>query len=359
MNLQSAEPDAPFESVLETLLDDTSTIEPQLISRLSDLEGESHQKIRALWPRISLERRLALLEDMDSLVEENHIFSFEGISKIAIDDDNPQVRFLAVRSLAIYETTELIPDLLQRVENDQDLNVRAVCAFSLGKFAHLAELDQLPAHTKNSIQACLFNIVNGDDEDIVRCQALESLGFITHIELPTIIREAFESGDTSWQASALCAMGRSCDSRWAPQVEVMLENPLPLLRIEAVRAAGELTLSSTKSQLLELLDDSISEIRLAAIWALSQIGGEDTGPAIHRLLDDEVTSEEEELIQQALERLDFLEEGINLAMFDLPYTDDEIILDDYDYQQDGYDDDFDEDDIGLEDFDFDDDLWLE
>ncbi len=63
--------------------------------------------------------------------------------------------------------------------------------------------------------------------------------------------------------------------------------------------------------------------------------------------------------QQALERLDFLDEGINLAMFDLPYTDDEIILDDYDYQQDGYDDDFDEDDIGLENFDFDDDLWLE
>ena len=70
-------------------------------------------------------------------------------------------------------------------------------------------------------------------------------------------------------------------------------------------------------------------------------------------------ADEEELIQQALERLDFLDEGINLSMFDLPYTDDEIILDDYDYQQDGYDDDFDEDDIGLEDFDIDDDLWLE
>ncbi len=324
MNLQPAEPDAPFEQVLDALLDDTCTIEPQLISRLSDLEGDAHLKIRALWPEIALERRLALLEDMDSLVEENHILSFEGISKIAIHDDNAQVRFLAVRSLGVYETTELIPELLLRVENDHDLNVRAACAFSLGRFAHLAEMDQLPTHTKKAIQECLFNIVNGDDKDIVRCQALESLGFITHLELPNIIREAFKSGNTSWQASALCAMGRSCDSRWAPQIEVMLENPLPLLRIEAVRAAGELTLSGTKSQLIELLDDSISEIRLAAIWALSQIGGEGTIDVLTALLQETREDHEANFIQDAVDNV-AVNEDFNF--FGLMDFDDDISYD--------------------------------
>ena len=56
--------------------------------------------------------------------------------------------------------------------------------------------------------------------------------------------------------------------------------------------------------------------------------------------------------------LDFLEDGVDLAIFNLQIDDDEYILDDYDYQQDGYDD-FDSDDIGLEDFDLDDDLWME
>ncbi|MBG7609985.1 MAG: HEAT repeat domain-containing protein [Anaerolineae bacterium] len=303
MNLLSAEPDAPFEKVLESLLDDSSIIDSQVITRLSDLEGESYQKVRSLWPSIALERRLAMLEDMDSLVEENHILSFEAISKIAIQDESPQVRFIAVRSFAVYETTEMIPDILTRVDHDPDINVRTACAFTLGKFAQLGELDQLPSHTVKAVQECLFNIVNDDDEDIVRCQALESLGFFTHRDIPTIIQGAFESGDSIWQASALCAMGRSCNSQWAPQVEIMLNNPVPLLRYEAVRAAGELHLSSTKSQLLELLDDSIGEIRLAAIWALSKIGGEGINEILTALLQQPLEHDEANLIQDALDNL--------------------------------------------------------
>ena len=39
-----------------------------------------------------------------------------------------------------------------------------------------------------------------------------------------------------------------------------------------------------------------------AIWALSQIGGEEAGLAIQGLLEDEVSEDEAELIQQALEK---------------------------------------------------------
>lgn len=132
------------------------------------------------------------------------------------------------------------------------------------------------------------------------------------------------------------------------------------MRLEAVRACGELTLEDAVPIILDLLDD-LPDIREAAILTLAQIGGEDAGPALQGLLNDEVTEDEADLIQGALERLDFLEEGVNLSMFDLPFEDGEdLILDDYDYQQDGFDDDdFDDDDIGMENFDLDDDYWME
>jgi len=321
MNSQAAQSDTPFEHVLDALVDETSTIDPQVIMELSDIEGEALSKVRSIWPRISLERRLVLLEEMETLVEDNHLLSFESIAKIAIRDDDPQVRFLAIRSLAVYETTELIPNLIQRIESDSDFNVRAACAFSLGRFAYLAELDQLPGHFKQEIHECLLKIVKGEDDDIVRCQALESLGYITHGDLPAMLREAVESDDINWQASALCAMGRSCDTSWGPQIETMLDNPTPVLRLEAVRAAGELGLGSTKSQILELLDDAVPEIRLAAIWALSQIGGEGVEKTFEELLiqaqDDD---DETDFIQNAVENLSTSE---NFDIFELLDFDDD------------------------------------
>ncbi len=137
-----------------------------------------------------------------------------------------------------------------------------------------------------------------------------------------------------------------------------LQHTSPKIRLEAVRACGELAIEDAVPIILDLLND-LPDIRWAAIWTLSQIGGEEAGPAIHELLDDEITPEEEELIQRALERLDFLEDGIDLTIFNLQIDDDEYILDDYDYQQDEYDDEFNRDDIGLDDFDLDDDLWME
>ena len=134
-----------------------------------------------------------------------------------------------------------------------------------------------------------------------------------------------------------------------------LQHTSPKVRLEAVRSCGELLLEDAVPVILDLLDD-LPEIRGASIWALSQIGGEDAGPAIHQLLDGEVSEDEVELIQQALERLDFLEEGVNLSMFDMPFSDqEEYILDDYDYTQDDYD----QDDFELDNLNLDDDLWLE
>jgi len=51
----------------------------------------------------------------------------------------------------------------------------------------------------------------------------------------------------------------------------MLDSPLPSLRAEAARAAGELEIGAAASRLLELLDDPDEATRLASIWSLSQL----------------------------------------------------------------------------------------
>ena len=247
--------------------------------------------------------------------------------------------------------TQLVMTERQGVEIDY-------CPQCRGVWLDRGELDKISKQLKKKIEDRLLAVLDGDHPLEIQRRALEAVSYSSRDEVKEHILAAYEQDLDDWIASALFAMGRSYDHDYSDLVADRLQHTSPKVRLEAVRACGELALEDAVPVIVDLLND-LPDIREAAIWALSQIGGEDAGPAIHGLLDDEVDGEEEELIQQALERLDFLEDGVNMSMFDMPYTDDELITDDYDYLQDGYDDDFDPDDIGLEDFDLDDDLWLE
>jgi HEAT repeat protein len=223
------------------------------------------------------------------------------------------------------------------------------------------------------IEDKLLSILESDQPPQVQRRALEAISYSSRAEVQNHILNAYESDHEDWIASAVFAMGRSLDQVYGEKVCEKLQHTSPKVRLEAVRACGELAIEDALPIILDLLDD-LPEIRRAAIWALSQIGGEDAGPAIHQLLNDDISDDEADLIQQALERLDFLEEGINLTMFDLPYADqdgyddDESEFDrnDYDYDQNGFDYDQDGFDYDHEEFDYDDselglddDLWME
>jgi hypothetical protein len=149
----------------------------------------------------------------------------------------------------------------------------------------------------------------------VRRRALESLGFSSRLEVPTLIESAYHREDPEWVASSLFAMGRSADDRWEDEVVSRLLSEDPRIQLAAVQSAGELGLASARPVLLALLedeeDDSISE---AAIWSLSQIGGEDARTYIENLLDLAEDDEQTEFLEQALENLAFTED---LERFDL------------------------------------------
>lgn len=348
----------PFDEVLTALLDAEQVLDPLILYRLSDISPDNLAQVKAIWPQVHLARRQALIEDLEQLTDTNNLLSFEPLFRMALNDEDDQVRFFATRAIEIFDTDDLIPYFLSVLKEESSVDLRAVTASVLGKYVYRGELDKISKKLKKQIEDRLLEILEGEGPLEIQRRALEAISYSSREEVREHILKAYENELDEWVASALFAMGRSYDHQYSELVFEKLQHTSPKIRLEAVRACGELTLEDAVPIIIDLLND-LPDIRAAAIWALSQIGGEEAGPAIHGLLDDEVSSDEEELIQSALERLDFLEDGVNLSIFDLPYDDDEIILDDYDYQQDEYNDDYDEDDIGLEDFDLDDDLWLE
>ena len=347
----------PFSEVLTALLDDEQILDPVNLYKLSDISPDNLAEIQKIWTKINLERRRALVEDLEDLTDTNPLLSFEPIFRLALKDEDEQVRFFATRAIEVFDTDDLIPYFLSVLKEEVSVDLRAVTASVLGKYVYRGELDKISNKLKKNIEDHLLEILDKDHPLEIQCRALEAVSYSSREEVRDHILKAYQSEMDEWVASSLFAMGRSFDHQYSELVFEKLQHTSPKVRLEAVRASGELTLEVAVPIIIDLLQD-LPDIRGAAIWALSQIGGEEAGPAIQGLLDDEISTDEEELIQQALERLDFLDEGINLSLFNLPYSDDDIILDDYDYQQDGYDD-FDEDDIGLENFDIDDDLWLE
>jgi HEAT repeat protein len=315
-----------FQDVLEALLDADNTLAAAYLFRLSDLEGENAQQFKEAWPQIPEWRRQALLEDIEQLADDNNLLSFEQICRIAIDDDDPRVRFLAVRPMFIYEPVDLIAKILSMLEADPDENVRAVCASTLGRFVYLGEIEEIPPTTKDGVVECLLRVSQGEDKREVRRRALEALGFANHMQVPELIDQAFASEHDDWLVSALFAMGRTYDTRWSPKVVQMLHHQSPAIRFEAARAAGELEIQDAVQNLLELLDDTDEDVRLAATWSLSQVGGEGVMEALENQLKAARSQEETRLAQEALDNLLFNQDMELFGLLDFTEDDDTLDL---------------------------------
>jgi HEAT repeat protein len=189
----------------------------------------------------------------------------------------------------------------------------------------------------------------------VRRRALESLGFSSREEITPLIEQAFQERHPDWVASALFAMGRSLDSRkWADAILSKLDVHNEQIRLEAVRAAGVLELKKARRPLLELVADpdlDQPDLRSAAIWSLSQIGGKGVEAMFNSLLEHSEDDEEIELLETALENLEFTDNFPALELLDYQIEEGEdattiIELEDED-DVDGYlgaDEDEDEDD---------------
>jgi HEAT repeat protein len=258
------------------------------------------------------------MEDLEQLAEINNLLSFESICRFALGDDDPRVRFLAVRSTMIYERPDLSPKYLEILENDPAVDVRAVSASALGKCVYLGEIDKMPKESLRRVEDRLLQVVKGSDDIQVRRRALEALGYSSRKEISPLIEEAYASNDTDWLISALFAMGRSYNKQWNSKVLDMLESDNATIRFEAVRAAGELEISEAVPILRKYLHDEDWNVHMASIWSLSQIGGTGIEGELEQLLNQSKDEEEIEHIEAALDNLAFTQ-GIQLyGILDYP-----------------------------------------
>ena len=305
-----------FQELLDALLDTAAPLQPRFLYRLSGLEGEEVDHLEANWKKLPLQRRRSLLEDLEELAESNYLMSFDAVFRLALFDEDAHARLLALRSLWECEQPDLAPIFLDILDNDPSTETRAQAAAALGRFVYMGELEEFPQEELKKIESRLLEIMDSDEHPLIRRRAMESLGFSGQSAVVPWIEEAYEYGDEEWLVSALLAMGRSANQRWAPQVLEKLDDLTPEVRLLAARAAGELDLKDAVEALLALLDDQVDEIRMAAAWSLSELGGEGVREALEDLFERTDDEDEIDLLENALDNLAFTEDIQDLNLFD-------------------------------------------
>ena len=322
ISTQPEQPGVTFEELVKALLDHSKPLPPRYLYRLSDLGKEEIDKLSGVWEDINSQRRVRLIEDLETIADSNYMTSFEDIFKIGLTDSLPDVRQFSIRALWDYAEKPHIPIFLDILENDPDTEVKAQAANGLGHFIYMGEIEEIDEKTLKTITDRLIEIMSGDAHSSIRRRALQSLGFSSHPSVPEFIQDALQEDDEDWLTSVLIAIGRTVDKKYAPYVLEYLHHPNPRVRLEAAQTSGELSIPEAIPGLLQLLDDTNDQIRMAAIWSLSEIGGEESQSALETLLENE--DEEElilELVEEALENLLFNEDLMNFDLLDFSEND--------------------------------------
>ena len=317
--MDTAYPVPDFEEVLRALTDESQPFPPQYLYHLGDLSPEDAARLAEVWPKVPLQRRRGLVEDLEVITDTDLTAAFKEVGLIALEDADAAVRFGGIRLLWLEDDLTIIPRLLELAKHDPDVEVRANAVGALGGFMYFAALEELPWNYTHDIETTLMGFLKDESEDeLVRRQALEVLGYSLNLDMAPWIEDAFASPSEAWQASALFAAGRSGQEQWGEKVLSYLHNTNPRLRAEAARAAGELLLQEARDDLVELLEDVDADVRMMAAWALSEIGGgEDIAAALEAALENAADDEETAALEEALSNLAFTDGMEELLMMDL------------------------------------------
>lgn len=292
--LKAAEPDA-------------NAIPYPIRAALANLSPDELAILAPGWSNLDLDRRQSILEALIEESEDRFDLDYNEVGHFALNDPAPSIRQRAIDLLSIDESPYLMRRLKEIAQADDAADVRAAAVSALGSFVLLGEYEEIDLSEASHLVDMLNGIWFDEAEEwSVRRRALESLGNSSAPGVYEIIADAYDSTDPEVRASAVFAMGRTCDrDRWGETVRRELSSTDDMIRYEAVRAAGELELRQSVTTLHNMALNDNGEIRKAAIWSLGEIGG----PQAQRYLSTiaeivEETSgdaELEELILEAIE----------------------------------------------------------
>ena len=317
-----------FEDAVAQLCDEKSSLTREMLSFFSDITPRQLSMIKESWGGISLARRQEFVSSLKRDLETDTLLCFDLLSTFLLEDDDAFIRATAIRLLSECENQAALPFFLDITKNDPSAEPRAEAITALGGFILRGELDEISKEILHEIEDLLLTLVNANDKTELRQRALESLGYSSRPEAATLIREAWQRDIPMWKASAVFAMGRSCDEGWRNEILQALLHENEVVRLAATKAAGELELGDARPILLKMLEEERDEdVFRALIWSLSQIGGADVREYLLSLLDQYDDDEEAaiEYIEEALANLDFTED---LQDFDFMSYDGDARLDD-------------------------------
>jgi HEAT repeat protein len=295
----------PLKALLEELDKNAQEPKPESMYLLSSLDADGAAQVRDVWPNLPVELRQHLVGLLVEIAEADFEVDFGAIFRIGMDDKDAQVRTTAIEGLWEDKDVRLVPLLIERLR-DEAMSVRAAAATSLGRFILAGELGKIRPDPFSRAYDALLAVCQDQAELFeVRRRALESLSYVDTENVMALICEAYEAPQEKMRVSAIFAMGRSADDRWATQVKQELFSPNPELRYEAARACGELQLSDTVAELEELTEDVDPEVQEAALWALGQIGGDKARQILERYCGSECEATRM-AAEAALDELEFL-----------------------------------------------------
>jgi hypothetical protein len=334
--------------VLRQLEDQTRRIRTINLTSLSDLRRDQAMAVHAAMKGFSPHRRLELVSAMVEQAEANVHLNFLAILRECMTDAEASVRKAAIDGLWEDERPALVTPLVRFLNEDPAAEVRAAAAISLGRFVLLGVLgeigDSYAGCAEQALRAAWARPGEGTE---VRRRALEGLAYTDEAGVDEIIEVAYYDEDDLMRQSAIFAMGRSADRRWARLVLTELGSLDAAMRYEAAGAAGELALTSAVKPLVRLLDAADTTVRETAALALGKIGGKDARQALETCLQ----SSDNRLVEaasEALEELAFNSEGLDMPLMEYGESrsdaEDESFDDEYGLEEDDFDD-LDEDDL--------------
>lgn len=305
----------PLDALLDELANGAATPTQASLCQLSSLAAEEATRLASVWASLPVELRRQMITRLVEMAEADFEMDFGAVYRLGLDDEDADVRTVAIEGLWEDEDVRLVPHLTTALREDESATVRTAAAASLGRFVLLGELQKIrPGPHTLAYESLLATCQDASESMEVRRRALESLAYADDEAVAALIREAYAAPEERVRVSAVFAMGRSADKRWAREVRQELFSPNPELRYEAARACGELQLSEMVPDLEDLAEDGDPEVQEAALWALGQIGGDRARRILgrYRLAENEATRLAAEA---ALDELEFLH-GDLLEFFD-------------------------------------------
>lgn len=305
-----------FSEALKALQNTQNLFPAKFLAAFSDLAKDEIEELRKVWPSVTTQRKLSVLEDIEELAEADSLTNYEELGRFCLGDAEAEVRALGIRLLWYVDDNSLADTFIAMLQKDTSPLVRATAASALGNYVYEGEIEEVPQDVLNKCVAALLAAHSSTEPLQVRRATLEALGFSSHSDVPKLIDAAYTACIPDMKASALFAMGRSADQAYAGKVRANIHSENTTIQLEAVRAAGELEMKDQRETLLEMVDSGEldEEVFYAAIWSLSQIGGQGVQAKFDEIMDSEIDDELAVFMENAIDNLAFND---GLADFDL------------------------------------------